>query len=86
MKQLAFTFTRKVVLDSIWYDEGWHTDMAAEGMTDEEALRTMLQEGYEEDPLSMWEEILGGMNPTDRNAVALVFAAACTDVDVVDRG
>lgn len=72
-KAIRLTVHNTVTLKALWYDEQWHRELVAEGMTDEQALREMLRVGYEEDALSLWEELLG-MDSFNRAESARAFS------------
>lgn len=81
-RTIEVTFSRIAVLDDIWFDEAHYADLIGDGLSETEALREILRAGFEEDPFSMLEEILGGK--TKLADSAQTFAASCA-ARIVER-
>ena len=76
--RIRFTITATATLESLWYDEQWHRELVADGMTDTEALCEMVRVGFEEDGLSILWEMFGPPPET-----AKFFADAITEIALV---
>ena len=77
-RRIRFTIEATTTLSEVWYDEQWHRELVADGMTDEQALTEIIKEGFSEDGLSMvWE--MFGIPP----GTAVYFAQALKDVHLV---
>ncbi len=77
--RIRFTITATVTLESLWYDEQWHRELLADGLSESEALRKMVRGGFDEDGLSIIWEMFGPPPETGK-----YFAQAITDIAVVD--
>ncbi len=78
--RITFTLVKTVTLDPIWYDDQWHQEMLAEGMTEEEALREIVREWVEEDATTILFEMFG----TPQDGLAEEFAKATTNLHLTD--
>jgi hypothetical protein len=76
--RIRFTIAATTTLEPLWYDEQWHRELVADGLTDEQALRAMIEQGFQEDGLSILWEMFGPPPETAR-----YFAQAITEVCLV---
>jgi hypothetical protein len=57
--RIRFTVVVTTTLEPLWYDEQWHRELVADGLTDEQALKTMVEMGVQEDPTSLLWQMFG---------------------------